>query len=103
MTLFALGQPLQVEMLISSIHYVPRSIFFKKFASMYTNTLMHTVLVSYLLLGFFTIHYFEIQCINTGCGSVTVTPLLQYYCNKGVTVTLPHPVVLAKIQKLLTY
>ena len=28
----------------------------------------------------------------TGCGSVTVTPLLQYYCCKGVTVTLPHPV-----------
>ena len=31
---------------------------------------------------------------STGCGSVTVTPLLQNYCIKGVTVTLPHPVVI---------
>ena len=29
---------------------------------------------------------------STGCRSVT--PLLQKYCIKGVTVTLPHPVVI---------
>ena len=28
---------------------------------------------------------------NTGCGSVTVTPTVN---SKGVTVTLPHPVVI---------
>ena len=33
----------------------------------------------------------------TGYGSLTVTPLLQNYCSKGVTVTLPHPVVKLKV------
>ena len=51
--------------------------------------------------------FFEILCCNyiftensvkwqlqhTGCDSDTVTPLLQQYCNKGVTVSISHPVI----------
>ena len=99
MTLFALGQPLQVEMLISSIHYVPRSIFFKKFASMYTNTLMHTVLVSYLLLGFFTIHYFEIQCINSASkNSKTINILTLKIIQFGSFKNTSTVIVLMKVE-----
>ena len=36
--------------------------------------------------------YYIVTCTYTGCVSVTVTPLLQYYCSKGVTVALTHPV-----------
>ena len=32
----------------------------------------------------------------TGCDSDTVTPLVQYYCSKGVTVSLSHPVNIDK-------
>ena len=44
----------------------------------------------------------EITTTTTGCGSVTVTPLLQYYCTKEVTVTFPHP-VLREINILKNY
>ena len=37
------------------------------------------------------------QCRNrTGCGHGVVTPLLQYYCSKGMTTPCPHPVRILK-------
>ena len=32
------------------------------------------------------------KSLNTGCVTSTVTPLMQYYCSKKVTVEVTHPV-----------